>query len=714
MTFRIRGDDPKCADLVEDAVLYYEGMKFYIVKVIKERDEEQAWHTVLCEAAFMRLADIIRVGSLKVESMTAHDGLNFILDGTGWISSPGTSTTDATLYSMEGQDASVLDLVWQWAKVTGNELQFGVYNSEIGIGPFVGSDTGLSFRYGRNLTKIKRTATPPRVTRLYAFGRNDLDIKSLSGGVPYLEDYSFYTATGMTEDAARAAYRKDQIYKDDSFIDAQALYDAAQVRLAYLAQPSILYEADVVDLTTLVNSPLYQFENGDIVRVYDEVLGINVAARVSRKVWRPADPTKNKIELSFNPIELPDPNISTARRDSTQSWELFESRNRIAERRVRQSSTILHRIKLETIEDAEWVVGFKLQGTAVGSCNITVSCVDDEIAENIWSPFTQAVVDGEEIDFHFTYGAKEIPAGTYTLVIRAYSDSAGEGFNVLAGDTAFWVLARGTTRQNPTLTNSVRYDYTGAVQTFTVPDDVTEILVEAHGAAGGTIGAPNNVGGNGGMVTASFVVVAGDTYDVYVGGQPGSTSGGWPDGGDGDSNGSGSAGRGGGGSTQLRPEAGALSTSLVVAAGGGGTGSGTLGPDVSGGYGGFLLGGDGTGQAVPVATGATQDLPGEGGHDIDFGPGPFSQLGEDGDTDGVGQGGDAADTSNNFAFPGGGGGGGWHGGGGAGRAGAAGFYAGGGAGGSGWADGAAFDLDVSDDDNDENGFMIISWETPEV
>ncbi len=99
------------------------------------------------------------------------------------------------------------------------------------------------------------------------------------------------------------------------------------------------------------------------------------------------------------------------------------------------------------------------------------------------------------------------------------------------------------------------FTYTGGLQTWTVPADVTEIFIEAYGAEGGTANSENGVpqpGGLGAHIGATVTVTPGETLDILVGGQ-------------GASAGSCTAG-GGGGSFIVR----AGNTPLVVAGGGGG------------------------------------------------------------------------------------------------------------------------------------------------
>ena len=79
--------------------------------------------------------------------------------------------------------------------------------------------------------------------------------------------------------------------------------------------------------------------------------------------------------------------------------------------------------------------------------------------------------------------------------------------------TAIFVLAIGARAENV-------YNYTGGVQTFTVPAGVTSISVDAYGASGISGGTDRNSSqkGEGGRVEANLTVTPGDVLNIYVGG----------------------------------------------------------------------------------------------------------------------------------------------------------------------------------------------------
>ena len=187
----------------------------------------------------------------------------------------------------------------------------------------------------------------------------------------------------------------------------------------------------------------------------------------------------------------------------------------------------------------------------------------------------------------------------------------------------------------------VNFNYTGSMQTWTVPAGVTQLTIETWGAQGG----PGNYGGNdpgglGGYAKGDLAVTPGQILNIYVGGTPTTTGGGW--------NGGGNAGgtfgfRGaGGGASDIRFGGTTLNNRILVGAGGGGSSGATA---VAGGGGG-LIGGDG-GYPGSQGFGGTQIAGGLGSPgDPECLPGTFGLGGN---------------NSGNFNCSGGGGG--WYGGG---------------------------------------------------
>lgn len=163
------------------------------------------------------------------------------------------------------------------------------------------------------------------------------------------------------------------------------------------------------------------------------------------------------------------------------------------------------------------------------------------------------------------------------------------------------------------ISKQYEFDYTGATQTFAVPDSGTYLL-EVWGAQGG--GTDDTMGGYGGYSRGEVYLNAGDTIYVTVGSQGNGTTGGYNGGGNG-KDGSGYRSYGGGGATHIAYRTGILTSLssdrgniLIVAGGGGGSSSNGL---AYGGSGGGISGSDGINTCSgrnEIGTGANQTTPG--------------------------------------------------------------------------------------------------------
>jgi hypothetical protein len=194
----------------------------------------------------------------------------------------------------------------------------------------------------------------------------------------------------------------------------------------------------------------------------------------------------------------------------------------------------------------------------------------------------------------------------------------------------------------PARADEVRFDPTGAEQTFTVPTGVTTIRVVAVGAKGGTgDGFIDQNPGLGAVASGDLSVTPGQVFYIEVGGN-GSTGSGAQGGFNGGGNvAATSPGGSGGGASDVRlaprAAAGSLDTRLVVAGGGGGSGGGDIGDSISGGGGGAAgatgagcTTEDGTAGGGQPGTLATGGAGGTHSHPPFGGPGGAGGLGQGG------------------------------------------------------------------------------------
>lgn len=132
------------------------------------------------------------------------------------------------------------------------------------------------------------------------------------------------------------------------------------------------------------------------------------------------------------------------------------------------------------------------------------------------------------------------------------------------------------------------YNYTGAVQTYTVPAGINSIQIETWGAQGGTstgLDGIEGTGGLGGYAIGNLAVTPGQVLEIYVGGQGAATG---PGGYNGGGMASSQYGGEGGGASDVRVGAYTLNDRVIVGGGGGGGAFGSYG--TNGGHGGGLIG----------------------------------------------------------------------------------------------------------------------------
>ena len=123
--------------------------------------------------------------------------------------------------------------------------------------------------------------------------------------------------------------------------------------------------------------------------------------------------------------------------------------------------------------------------------------------------------------------------------------------------------------------NQMDFNFTGAMQTFTVPAGMGSVQLNVYGAQGASGAAGGNsaqggAGGLGGFATGTLAVTPGQVLNIFVGGQGATPTGGFNGGGNGGTQNAG----GGGGASDVRVGGTGDVDRIIVAGGGGGGGRG--------------------------------------------------------------------------------------------------------------------------------------------
>lgn len=151
------------------------------------------------------------------------------------------------------------------------------------------------------------------------------------------------------------------------------------------------------------------------------------------------------------------------------------------------------------------------------------------------------------------------------------------------------------------------FEYSGEVETYLVPECVTQLNITIQGAAGG-----GDEGGDGSTISGILNVTEGQILEIRVGGMGNCPEGGFNGGGEGgNANQSSNDGCGGGGASDIRTAPYSLTDRIIVASGGGGMGGGDT--DASGGNAGCENGGDGNSPFGVGGYGASGTAGGNGG-----------------------------------------------------------------------------------------------------
>jgi hypothetical protein len=332
-----------------------------------------------------------------------------------------------------------------------------------------------------------------------------------------------------------------------------------------------------------------------------------------------------------------------------------------------------------------------------------------------WSPGT-GLSSTTVLDPDYAHSSG-LGVGYFTLTLTV-TDSVGCSGST---DITIWVDPQGVST----------FNFTGGIQTFTVPACVDTVFLQAWGGQGGSgatggSSTSGGAGGLGGYAEGWLLVAPGDVLNVFVGGQGATPTGGFNGGANGGSTNAG----GGGGASDVRVGGTAEANRVLTAGGGGGggragcetSGAGVGGAGGSGGGGVGANGGDSPTSGGVAGGGKGGNFSAVQGAAGPAGAGCGGFLGSAGGTasTGTGASGGAGQSCCCFSFgsiPGGGGGGGGQVGGGGGGGGSAGTTGcsgndkgagGGGGGGSSYTGGV-----LSGATNSGiwlgNGMVTISW-----
>jgi hypothetical protein len=168
------------------------------------------------------------------------------------------------------------------------EPVFDTLNKKVSFYNKRGKDKGVYFLKGLNLKKLqKKSTTYDYYTRIIPVGADGLTIESVNDGKNYLENYQ-YTDKILT-----------YIWKDESYTNAEALKEDAELLLEDLSKPEKSYSAEIRDLASQKEEyKILSYELGDTIKIIDRESATMESQRIVKITEYPQNPEKNTCELA--------------------------------------------------------------------------------------------------------------------------------------------------------------------------------------------------------------------------------------------------------------------------------------------------------------------------------------------------------------------------------------------------------------------------------
>ena len=167
---------------------------------------------------------------------------------------------------------------------------------------------GCEIRYRKNMQGISRERDVKNLfTRIYPLGYgegdNQLTIKDVNNGVPYLQS-----------ETASIYGIKSVPWVDRRFEDAENMKATAAGMLKKFSVPFVSYSVDSIDLFKRTGQGFDEFKEGKIVRVIDKRDGINVDTRI--------------MEITKHDVTKADVNVVIANRERNIAGSIADSQRR--------------------------------------------------------------------------------------------------------------------------------------------------------------------------------------------------------------------------------------------------------------------------------------------------------------------------------------------------------------------------------------------------
>jgi phage minor structural protein len=302
LSFILPQNDPKWVYVQPENYVKAEGQLFRVRTYDEVRDSSGKIDiSVQCEHVCYDLNNCKFMPSSNMIGATPNNIMLEALYSTPFTIGSVEVTTLTDIILDKTNPAKVLNLL---VENVGGELLRD--NRVISLLSNRGSDNGVQFRVGKNVVSLKRQCdSKGLITRLYPFGKDDLDITSVHGTAyidsPFINDYD----------------RVHVGYIDYREIDTPAkLLAAAQAEFSTpekdgIDKPRVTYQGEVIELKKLKEyGDIEAFSLGDAIRIVDDVIGINTKQRIIEYEYYPFEPQRSSVVLANYPPDMYKKNTS--------------------------------------------------------------------------------------------------------------------------------------------------------------------------------------------------------------------------------------------------------------------------------------------------------------------------------------------------------------------------------------------------------------------
>lgn len=296
-TFFLPQNDINASSLANELKVRVNGKDFIIRNIKQNKTIQNSVIEVFCEGYWYELGNIMPVSIFDPdeeyqeytyrESSPVIPMIN-ILNGTEWEAGLISNSIEGNLRNFKvTSNMNVLEALKAIQIVYGGELEFDFVNYRVNLLETMGSDPGVALLFGKNMTELVRERDSTEiVTRLYPFGKDGLNIVKVNSGLPYIEDYTYYSGLKVGK------------FTDERFTEDTDLLAVATELLAEINKESYIYTIKAADLSFLTKWSHEKFSLGDYIYIYDEELSVNIKTRVLKIISDVKNPENNILELS--------------------------------------------------------------------------------------------------------------------------------------------------------------------------------------------------------------------------------------------------------------------------------------------------------------------------------------------------------------------------------------------------------------------------------